>query len=131
MQDAFIKFFFLKCRHACMIVFAAEISERPRGVTIFTPACTLTLLPPSQLAPHYVGVCFFLKYWLCTCCNLQVARSCSCQSLPIYIQYPWKLILNFMAPTALLQINFHYDSVTKFLSIYPLKPSPMVRVSVL
>ena len=27
-----------------MIVFAAEISERPRGVTIFTPACTLTLL---------------------------------------------------------------------------------------
>ena len=103
---SFHKKFYKKFRHACMIVFAAEISECPRGVTIFTPACTLTLLPPSQLAPHYVGVCFSRKYWLCTCWNLQVARSCSCQSVPIYIQYPWKLISNFMAPTLLLLLGF-------------------------
>lgn len=42
---------------------------------------------------------------------LQLATlASSCQSLLIYIQYPWKLSSNFMAPTILFQNNFHDNS---------------------
>ena len=35
-----------------------------------------------------------------------------------YIQYPWKLSSNCMAPTILFQNSFHDNSLTKFLSLF-------------
>ena len=81
-------------------------------------ANTLALPVATNLVPLQ-GIMFVTSYVSFYATNvdshlmyvLQVATlASSCQSLLIYVQYPWKLSSNFMAPTILFQNSFHDNS---------------------